>query len=390
MNKSTFCPAPWHSLYLSSVGGWSPCCVSKLRSAGEASQVFHSSELNLLRKELSSGTPSLSCQTCWRKEAQSGNSLRTSYEKWIERDPKRSAESYGAEASLEDITYLDVSFSNTCNLKCRFCNPQRSSSWATEAEILVRGSDQEFWKKWIVHQAPLEMPKASELAELIEKLPNLKTININGGEPFAEKKHLDFLKLLEQKKLSSKIRLTYTTNGTLFPQEYQDLLPAFFEVEVMVSVEATGGLYQYIRGNHFRLEDQVLSNIHKMHQVSRGKVGFHTAVSVYSIGSVHRISEWIDCLPFSPMRWNLGLVAGPRCLSPYVLPVEYRVQVAQGLQDSPKDQLIQHREMLRMSAEDDYFRSGRGLEDFRRYTLSLDSQRNERLVDVAPDLARFL
>lgn len=74
------------------------------------------------------------CQYCWNMEDQGKLSDRhyRSGEPWAAVDFERIRNSTGDE---DDVipSYVEVNFNNACNLKCSYCSPQFSSSWADEA-----------------------------------------------------------------------------------------------------------------------------------------------------------------------------------------------------------------------------------------------------------------
>jgi uncharacterized radical SAM superfamily Fe-S cluster-containing enzyme len=73
------------------------------------------------------------CQYCWNMEDQGKLSDRhyRSGEPWAAVDFEKIRNATGTE---DDVTpsYVEVNFNNACNLKCSYCSPQFSSSWADE------------------------------------------------------------------------------------------------------------------------------------------------------------------------------------------------------------------------------------------------------------------
>jgi len=74
------------------------------------------------------------CQYCWNMEDLGKLSDRhyRSGESWAAVDFEKIRNSTGTE---DDVipSYVEVNFNNACNLKCSYCSPQFSSSWADEA-----------------------------------------------------------------------------------------------------------------------------------------------------------------------------------------------------------------------------------------------------------------
>ena len=85
------------------------------------------------RKLMLAGQRPSECQYCWNMEDHGKLSDRhyRSGEPWAAVDFEKIANSTGDE---DDVipSYVEVNFNNACNLKCSYCSPQFSSSWADE------------------------------------------------------------------------------------------------------------------------------------------------------------------------------------------------------------------------------------------------------------------
>ena len=72
------------------------------------------------------------CSYCWTQEDMGNLSDRhyRSGEPWAAEHFDRIMESTGDEDEIP--SYVEVNFNNACNLKCSYCSPQFSSTWADE------------------------------------------------------------------------------------------------------------------------------------------------------------------------------------------------------------------------------------------------------------------
>ena len=77
------------------------------------------------------------CQYCWNMENNNKLSDRhyRSGEPWAQADFDRIKNSTGTEDNVIPA-YVEVNFNNACNLRCSYCSPQFSSSWADEVARL--------------------------------------------------------------------------------------------------------------------------------------------------------------------------------------------------------------------------------------------------------------
>ena len=79
IDKSTFCLAPWFSVFLDSRKKIAPCCAiegEKKYSYDQLKEYFNSDGLNELRHDLLNGIKNKNCNTCWKHEDSGGDSLR--------------------------------------------------------------------------------------------------------------------------------------------------------------------------------------------------------------------------------------------------------------------------------------------------------------------------
>ena len=87
------------------------------------------------RRLMLQGQRPTECQYCWNMEDLGHLSDRhyRSGEPWAAQDFDRIANSTGDE---DDVipSYVEVNFSNACNLRCSYCSPQFSSSWMDEVQ----------------------------------------------------------------------------------------------------------------------------------------------------------------------------------------------------------------------------------------------------------------
>ena len=85
------------------------------------------------RKLMLSGQRPAECQYCWNMEDNGKLSDRhyRSGEPWAAKDYEKIRNSNGRELDVIP-SYVEVNFNHACNLKCSYCSPQFSSSWADE------------------------------------------------------------------------------------------------------------------------------------------------------------------------------------------------------------------------------------------------------------------
>ena len=96
--------------------------------------LFNTAILKTARQEMLNGKRPAECDYCWRIEDNKNKSLSDrhlkSTEEWAITEYDNIVNSSGNE--FFKPTYLEVSFGNTCNMKCVYCGPEFSSKWAEE------------------------------------------------------------------------------------------------------------------------------------------------------------------------------------------------------------------------------------------------------------------
>ncbi len=99
------------------------------------------------------------------------------------------------------ITYLRLAITDRCNLRCRYCRPETGAPYTPHDEIL-------------------RFEELERLGKIFTAL-GVRKVRVTGGEPFARKGCLDFLRRL--KKIDKLESLHITTNGVKIARFMSDL-----------------------------------------------------------------------------------------------------------------------------------------------------------------------
>lgn len=150
------------------------------------------------------------------------------------------------------IYHLDIAFNNICNFKCMMCSSAYSNAWIGDENKLkergfhggssgldVRTSSTWDRAKWTL--------SSEQLKEVVDQAPELRRVEILGGEPFLVPEFLEFLKLLKDSGLDKNIELMITTNGSVVTEEKLQLLEGFKYVNINLSLDGTGPYFSYLR-----------------------------------------------------------------------------------------------------------------------------------------------
>lgn len=367
-NLNTACYLPWVGLNINAQGRISPCCKYNVSFEKTVDDYYSSQELKELKKQFINGERPSGCERCWRDEDSGIISKRIfDFEKTLG----------GKIPENDNLKILSFVFGNTCNLTCRTCNSNASSKWLTE-------------EKKLVGKIPVNLSKHETFYKDANFLKSIKNrinentvqVDISGGEPFLTgiKEHLEFLDFLNTKN-SKNIKLHYTTNTTIFPDEdFWSKWKNFREVEFQLSIDNIEKQFEYLR--HPANWEDCLKNIEKYKEkrVSNENVTLsisHT-VSIFNIFYLPKFIIW--CLKNSFGKPYIGLATYPRYYS------------LTNLNKETKEELIKIPGMPKEIINDIQYSEPNLdlLKNWVDYTKIIDEMRNEKFQETFPEYYELL
>lgn len=139
------------------------------------------------------------------------------------------------------VTDWQIDLGNYCNGACVFCNPESSSTLATE-----------FKKLGLIDKIPpsswCDDPELlNQFVTNLVKSSDLKYLHFIGGETVITPGFKKILSALVQADLARHINIGFTTNLTVWSDEVVDLLKQFQQVNLGMSVETLTTLNDYVR-----------------------------------------------------------------------------------------------------------------------------------------------
>jgi hypothetical protein len=263
--KDTFCPSPWFHMRINNSGTYEPCRwmsqTGKSRVDFDcniknvAPLTYFQRHMSQLRTQLLQGASPLICSDCGIMEQHGKPSgrqrqllkigvLNNHFEKSLASSPMRSAFDYSdSNQGITDRTVTDwqIDLGNYCNGACVFCNPESSSTLASE-----------FKRIGLIDQVP---PSSwCDNPELLDKFvkdliqsPNLQYLHFLGGETVITPGFKKILSALVDAGLSKQIVIGFTTNLTVWSESVVDLLKEFHQVNLGMSIETLTPVNDYVR-----------------------------------------------------------------------------------------------------------------------------------------------
>lgn len=274
---SNYCPLPFYHTAIKTSGHYTVCCLHtvpeefKKGIADESlNEWFNSEYVDGVRDAFRNDEKHPGCQVCWDKEAQGLNSYRM-----------RSFDDYKYIRQDQKLVSVELQAGNLCNLSCLMCHPG-SSSKVLQEEVTVTGIDID--KK----QYSVSNKNWNDLERVFSNT-DIRMLNIRGGEPFYNKKLLDVIKRIPDKQAKNML-LHITTNATVFDKEWQEALLRFKIVRYMLSIDAVGEVYEYIRypANWSAVE----KNIDVICSQANAKVLVNAAVQNLNILHIGDLIKW--------------------------------------------------------------------------------------------------
>jgi sulfatase maturation enzyme AslB (radical SAM superfamily) len=288
-----------------------------------------------------------------------------------------------------NLAYVDVRFSNICNLRCRTCGPELSSAWHDDAVALKPN-----------HSLPrvVNINKTGKFwDELVQYLDKTEEVMFAGGESLITDEHYRILDYLIANDKTD-VKLKYTTNFTNFYYKNRNLFDLWLKFDtVHVSASLDGS---YKRGEYLRkgmVWEDVVSNRKRM-ILEVPFVQFDVSATVSLINILHLPDfnrEWVNERLVNVNGFRLNLLTEPQYLSIRTLPYNLKARAIEKvlehidwLEDNGADSSVVNEwdGILQFMEKHD---TSDLLSSFKTNTMSVDRIRSESFLDVFPELGEL-
>lgn len=292
------CPLPFNHMAIRPDGRIFPCCIFRWDDVPEDLNIFHPDPFNHpymknLREKMKKDEYVSGCSYCYKDEETKGQSFRTQVYKDKDILGVHSFENNTA----PELTYIDLSISNTCNNKCRMCGPELSTQWYSDAKALG-----------------IEIPKGIVVNPFIENgdFSKLKYLKLLGGEPLLEQEKL--IKILEQCDLEN-LRVNLITNTSIVPNnKLHELFMKCKKVTVSLSIDSYGKLNEFLRkGSNWKTTVETL----EWFQSKKYHLYVHSVASIYNCNVLEDLIRYCESKNLSQ---KYVLIDGPEYMMPRNLP----------------------------------------------------------------------
>jgi len=275
------------------------------------SALFNTKQLKKARTQMLNNERPSECDYCWRVEDDGGTSDRTykSLEPWASTKHDEIASLTGNENIYP--SYLEVSFSNVCNMKCTYCGPEYSSKWVEELKKdgpvpLLEETEHETHMHG-QHNLDTLQYKNRESNPYIDAfwewlpgaMPNLEHLRITGGEPLMSK---ETFKTIEWLIINPNTELDFSINTNMAVPEklwnkFIDAISrlrdanAVRKITIFTSVEGWGERAEYARtGLDFELLKERVEQVAAMDNI---RINIMSAFNIFSVTSFDTMLKWV-------------------------------------------------------------------------------------------------
>ena len=261
-NKN-FCVVPWTNFEIFTDGDITTCSVGK-ETFGNVNEtdimeiLTKNPTLKRIKTNMLNDRPDSNCIECQHRSITKENFsyLRDHYNYRLAKEDidYENIENF-------DLRFIDLHWSNVCNLKCIMCNPDQSSLIAKAENVFI---------------SPVKKENIEKINQMVIKNQTLiKEIYMSGGEPFYIPYNHILLKQITNKDIPIRINtnMHWKPNNKLF-----QILKTFNNVQLTMSADALYDKFNYIRnGSNW---DTFMKNLRFVKQNTNFDIRVNTIFSV--------------------------------------------------------------------------------------------------------------
>jgi sulfatase maturation enzyme AslB (radical SAM superfamily) len=305
MNKETFCAYPFNTIFLGADGGVKTCCSAQI----DIGDINKQSIQEILQGPVAQGIRQAIIEERWHPQCEQCQKLEAMGAR-SERVDTGSANKFEIFESATKETFelqkLDLRWSNLCNLACNYCYEYFSSKWSILKGIKVNAN-----------KAEAEDSLFTLIAENIDSLDSIETINLLGGEPLLQKQNHKLIDLLPTKNYYILSNLSIDLpNNTIAPK-----LIANENAQWGISFDTVGDRFEYVR--HGAEWTTFVSNLRYLNDQGVKTINAHPLYCTYS---AFNLCEYYDFIIsegyFNEVYWCA--IQNIRSLNVFKLPDNFK------------------------------------------------------------------
>ena len=285
------------------------------------------------------------------------------------------------------IRFLEFTTSNICNQTCASCSSFFSSKWRTlEQEALELNLPLDEWKNGDGFNSfgkENYRLSDSDIEKIFPLLPDLHTIYVKGGEPFADNNNYEVLK--ELIKVNPTCNIQISSNMSKVPEKYLSLLSGK-RVAISCSMDGINETYEYTRSTKF---ENTIENIKRWKAAKiDGRLDISITMSLYNM---YNINETLDYWKNNMIDEVTGVYPRRWIMQPFFISPTF-VLTQEQIDDYYNNYLNDHDSSLNKnlyslkSAEVSKEYRQKQIKRFHAYTKFMNYKRGINIYDIHPKL----
>jgi len=427
ITSNTYCSIPFSSVDVATDGSYRICCVIDWSNSEaismnlikdnngnsqkifdkKPSEIFNSREYLTVRKLMLDNKKPKMCKSCFDREENVKSYNEISSRKRYNRTNNQDSFDSNQDILLDvkKIRRLFIRMGNLCNLKCRMCNPYSSSLWVDDWNDMVKKTNMlSFSKKndYLTNDKKNELNNYAwsgndnwikNIEDIVE---NLQSIDFTGGEPTLFVEQYKLYDMLIEKNCIKNINLVMTTNLTNIPNAFLQYIDKFKKVVLNASIDGYKDINRYIR--YPTAWSSVEKNIEKYKSYKNVYLRNQCTIQMYNILHIDKYLNWIKVKEKNNFKFDtlhLNCLREPIQLDIRVLPERLKNLAYERLKPFINDPTFLNKNTEKdcsvQSIVDWMYSSdlSQHLNHFFAYTTAIDMQRNESLLNIAPEFEPY-
>ena len=414
-NSKHFCILPWIHFHAWPDSRVLPCCVadstkpvSYIKKDESIIQMVNSEEYKKMRVAMMNDEPYAPCQRCYDLENLGTWTMRQSQNTVRGMDNRYLIENTNPDGYVDnfEMKYMDIRFSNMCNMKCRSCGPSCSSLWAQE---VIEKHGPEHYEKYFGQTKFLVTN--NEDTDFMEKLKpylhDTEEVYFAGGEIIITPEHYECLDYWIENGLTKQVELTYTTNLGVLKYKDKDLIQywkQFPKLKIWASLDAAGDLAEIMRkGTDW---DRILKNIKTIKkELPHAEFQITPTISIWNVFTFPKFFDFLidEGLIDKDTSPRFNMLSNPWYANVMILPDKMKFKLRELYREYIQKYSYNRNVMNGFKVIEHALNSGsagytnnytslqnkEGILEFKQFNDRLDLHRNETIVDIIPELTEI-
>lgn len=401
-SSENFCILPWIHFHSWPDGRVMPCCVadsnspvSKIESGTSIIEMMNTDKYKQIRLDMLDNKPVDICKRCYDLEKVGVQTLRKGHNGRRGLDNLDLVKATNPDGSIDDfkMKYMDIRFSNLCNMKCRSCGPSCSSQWAQEF-LEFKGVEITSKHFGLTKMVINSNEDGTFLEKLKPYLNDVEEVYFAGGEILITPEHYECLDYWIEHDLCSQVELTYTTNFSSLKYKDKDLIEywkKFPKLKIWASLDGKDDIAEIMRkGTDW---EKIVHNMKSLRfSVPHAEFQITPTISIWNIFSYGEFFDYLidnDLLDKNTAP-RLNLLTSPWYANIMILPDHIRSD----LQATYKEyifkycynpELVNNFKTIENTLKHGAENKG-GIQEFIAFNDELDEIRKEKIIDIVPEL----